>query len=180
MLGITPGRSGRPTPPWDGVAPIEVFRSDLAFAQPVKEVIAERRRQTAPPDAGHYSRKVRTANSSLGRGCSDRGLPQGSCVRAAGQRGDRGAQEADRSTGCWALLTEGQDGQLLLETGLLFHIAGTRQAVGQLEEAFPFLLPGFDTGFDELHNDAVGAHVACLRQRFHPAGDARGESDALT
>jgi len=27
------------------------------------------------------------------------------------------------------------------------------QAVGQLEEAFPFLLPGFDTRLDEISND---------------------------
>ena len=56
---------------------VKVFGGDLAFAQPIKEVIAERGRQTAPPDSG-------------------------------------------------ALLTEGHDGQLLLETGLLFHIARTR------------------------------------------------------
>jgi hypothetical protein len=59
-------------------------------------------------------------------------------------------QPAIRSTGFWALLTEGHAGQLFLETLPLFRIAGTRQAVSQLEEAFPFLLPGFDTGLDEI------------------------------
>src|SRR6266850_5507445 len=49
---------------------VQVFRGDLAFAQPVKEVIAERGRQTAPLDARHYSPKVRTASSSLRRVCS--------------------------------------------------------------------------------------------------------------
>src|SRR5580704_3333722 len=49
---------------------VEVFRGDFAFAQPVEEVIAERRRQTAPLDFGHYSPKVRTASSSLRRVCS--------------------------------------------------------------------------------------------------------------
>src|SRR6266850_4650972 len=49
---------------------VEVFGGDLAVAQPVKEVIAERGRQTAPQDSGHYSPKVMTANSSLRRVCS--------------------------------------------------------------------------------------------------------------
>src|SRR5580704_5323996 len=49
---------------------LEVFRGDFAFAQPVEEVMAERRRQTAPLDFGHYSPKVRTASSSLRRVCS--------------------------------------------------------------------------------------------------------------
>src|SRR5579864_5846792 len=49
---------------------VQIFRGDLAFAQPFKEVIAERGRQTAPLDSGHYSPKVRTASSSLRRVCS--------------------------------------------------------------------------------------------------------------
>ena len=63
---------------------------------------------------------------------------------------------------------------------MLFRIAGPSQAVGQLEEAFLFLLPGFDTGLDEINNDTVGARAAGLRQGFHPASDARGEAYALT
>jgi hypothetical protein len=59
--------------------------------------------------------------------------------------GDRAAPEEDRSTGFWALLTEGHDGQLFLETLLLFRVVGTRQAVSQLDKAFPFLLPDVDT-----------------------------------
>ena len=79
-----------------------------------------------------------------------------------------------------ALLTEGHAGQLCLELFLIFRIAGMRKAVGQLEEAFPFLLPGLDTGLDEINNDSVDARVAGLRQRFHAASDARGEAYALT
>ena len=74
------------------------------------------------------------------------------------------------------LLTEGHAGQLFLETFLVFRSAGMRQAASQIEETFPFLLPGFDTGLDELNNDPVGARVAGLRQEFHLAGDARGKA----
>jgi hypothetical protein len=41
------------------------------------------------------------------------------------------------------------------------------EAITQLEEAFPFPLPSFDTGLDEVNNDAVGAPAAGLRQGFH-------------
>src|SRR5207245_601139 len=90
------------------------------------------------------------------------------------------AREEDRSTRWWALLTECHDGERFLETGLLFRITRTCQAVRQLDEAFLFLLPGLDAGLDEFHNDAVGARAAGLRQRFHPARDARRERDTLT
>ena len=89
-------------------------------------------------------------------------------------------QEADRSTGFWALLTEGHDSELFFETGLLFRIARPCQAVSQLDEAFLFLLPGFDAGLDELNDDAVGARAAGPRQRFHPASKARRKRDTLT
>src|SRR3990170_3000067 len=79
-----------------------------------------------------------------------------------------------------ALLPEGHARKLFLETFLLLRIAGTRQAVSQLKEALPFLLTSLDPGLDEINNDAVGARAADLRQRFHPAGDARGETYALT
>jgi len=79
----------------------------------------------------------------------------------------RGAREAVRSTGSWALLTKGHAGQLFLEPFLIFRVAGMRQALGQLEEAFPFPLPSFDTRLDEMNNDAVGARDAGLRQGFH-------------
>ena len=59
-------------------------------------------------------------------------------------------------------------------------IDGLENAIGQIEEAFLFLLPRFDTGLDEIDNDAVGARAAGLGQGFHPAGDARGETYALT
>ena len=89
-------------------------------------------------------------------------------------------QEGLRVFSFTTLLTEGHAGQFCLETFLIFRIAGMRQAVGQLEDAFSFQLPGFDTGLDELNNDAVGARVIGLRQGFHLAGDARGEAYALT
>jgi hypothetical protein len=57
-------------------------------------------------------------------------------------------------------------------SAVIFRIAGTRQAVSQLKEAFPFLLAGLHTGLDEINNDAVGARVAGLRQGFHPAASA--------
>ena len=49
-----------------------------------------------------------------------------------------------RSTGSSASLTEGHSGQLFFETALLLRIEGTRQAVGQLNEAFSLLFPRFD------------------------------------
>src|SRR5881628_1789136 len=78
-------------------------------------------------------------------------------VRRVECRTSRGRLQSQDSVR--ALLTEGHDGQLFLETCLLFRVAGTRQAISQLDEAFPFLLPGFDTRLDELNNDSVGARA---------------------
>jgi hypothetical protein len=48
-----------------------------------------------------------------------------------------------------------------------------RQAVSRIEEVFPFPLPNFDTGRNEIDNDTVRACAAGFRQGFHPAGDVR-------
>ena len=69
---------------------VQVFRGDLAFAQPVKEMVAERGRQTAPPDSGHYSPKVMTASSSLRRVCSS----------ASRERARRSASSMKRFRSC--------------------------------------------------------------------------------
>lgn len=50
----------------------------------------------------------------------------------------------------------------------------------QLEEAFLFLIPGFDTNFDKINNDTVGAGTADLCHGFHPARYARRKAYALT
>src|SRR6202795_2879765 len=49
---------------------VKVFRGDLACAQPVKQMVAERGRQSGPLDPGHYSPKVMRASSALRRSCS--------------------------------------------------------------------------------------------------------------
>jgi len=49
------------------------------------------------------------------------------------------------------LLTEGHAGEFFLETLLLLRIAGARQAVGELEEALSFLLPGVEPDPQENH-----------------------------
>ena len=46
---------------------VKVVRGDLAFAQPIKQMVAERGRQSGPLDPGHYSPKVMRASSSLRR-----------------------------------------------------------------------------------------------------------------
>ena len=55
-----------------------------------------------------------------------------------------------------------------------------REAIGQVKETLPFLLPGFKAGLEELDNDTFGARVARLHQRFHASGDTCGKAYTLT
>jgi len=60
--------------------------------------------------------------------------------------------EVDRSTQFGALLPKRHHGEFFLEATLLFWIAGMCQAVGQIDEALSFLVPGTTVQFIAMMN----------------------------
>src|SRR5579864_7700439 len=70
-----------------------------------------------------------------------------------------------------ALFTKHEASQLVSQLLDLFRVAGGAEAFRQLEECFLFLLLGFDSLLDELHQHAIVAESALPGQGLDLSGD---------
>ena len=76
-----------------------------------------------------------------------------------------------------ALFTKDEASQLISQLLDLFRVAGGAEAFRQLEECFFFLLLGFDSLLDELHQHAIVTEIALPSQGLDLSGDLGRQSD---
>lgn len=61
------------------------------------------------------------------------------------------------------LITEGHSCQFFLQRSLFRLVGRLRQALRDFEEAFSFMLTGFERRLDQLDDDSVGTGALLLR-----------------